>query len=356
MAGLPWRLSESDDAAAESQGKARPREVVCEMNHILIVSLSRSGGKLLRMLLDGHPELNVFPFEHWNRRSKNGIPTRRMGAFHRLSVEEKLATVGAAHVERKLKRLHPPAMLAEVMQTWQEEVVKAETMAAAYESLTRAYFTALGSPRDAVVVNHCGSLCRFTREQLDAVFGKGRHLLTIRDPRAVFTSMQGLLDRKFATRRVMKGKVQPAALERHIEKLEPIDSASGYLREFCEDYRTMVAQYAARSDVIRIRFEDLVRSPEAVMRRLATRLAIRWDTSLLSPTELGVAHSPNSSFARHGSGVHSQAADDWVGRIVPSVCHYIEDALAEEMSSLGYQRMGERGRPVFGAAPLLHDG
>jgi hypothetical protein len=337
-------------------GLRRSREAVSEMNHILIVSLSRSGGKLLRTLLDGHPQLNVFPFEHWNRKSKNEIPTRRIEAFDRLSVEEKLATAGAAHVERKLMRLHPPELLAEVMQTWRVEAASAATLAAAYQSLARAYFTALGRPRDAVVVNHCGSLCRFAREQLDAVFGKGRHLLTIRDPRGVYTSMQGLLDRKFATKRVTRGKVQPAALERHIEKLQTVDSASGYLREFCDDYRSMVARYAACPDVIRIRFEDLVRSPEAVMRRLATQLAIDWDMSLLSPTELGIDHSANSSFARQGSGIHVQAANDWAGRIVPSVCRYIEDALAEEMAALGYQRMGESGEPVLEVAPLLHNG
>ena len=326
------------------------------MNHVLIVSLSRSGGKLLRMLLDGHPELNAFPFEHWNRKSKNEIPTRRMEAFGRLSVEEKLATAGAAHAERKLMRVHPPALLAEVMQTWRVDAARAGTLAAAYESLARAYFTALGRPGDAVVVNHCGSLCRFTREQLDAVFGKGRHLLTIRDPRAVFTSMQGLLDRKFAIKRVTKGKVPPAALERHIEKLETVDSASGYLREFCQDYRTMVERYATCSDVIRIRFEDLVTSPEAIMRRLASQLTIRWDESLLSPTELGVVHSPNSSFVRQGSGIHVQAADDWVERIDPSVRTYIEDDLAEEMAALGYRRLDESGRrPVLDAAPLLND-
>src|SRR5262245_60344827 len=325
------------------------------MNHVLIVSLSRSGGKLLRTLLDGHPQLSVFPFEHWNRISKNKLPMRRMEAFDRLSIDDKLTTAGAVHVERKLKRLHPPPLLSEVVQSWRAGADGTTTLAAMYEGLARAYFTALGRPQDAIVVNHCGSLCRFSREQLDAVFGVGRHLLTIRDPRAVFSSMQGLLDRKFTIKRVKKGKVRPAALERHIEKLDTVDSASGYLREFCQDYRTMVERYAACSEVIRIRFEDLVRSPEATMRRLALQLTIRWDESLLSPTELGVAHSPNSSFARQGSGIHVQAADDWVERIDPSVRSYIEDDLADEMAALGYRRLDASGRPVLDAAPLLDD-
>jgi Sulfotransferase family len=322
------------------------------MNHLLIVSLSRSGGKLLRMLLDGHPAFNVFPFEHWNRSAKGKIPTRQMEAFDRLSVDDKLATAGAAHLERKLLHVHPEAGVA-VMQAWRVEAAGAATLAAMYESLARAYFTALGAANDAMVVNHCGSLCRFTRDQLDAVFGKGQHLLTIRDPRAVFTSMQGLRDRQFTAERIQKGKVSAAAVERHVERLEAIDSATGYLREFCHDYRNMVAHYAACPDVIRIRFEDLVTSPEATMRRLATTLAIRWDPTLLAPTRLGISHAPNSSFTRPGNGIHDRAANDWVDRLAPSVRSYIEETLTEEMAALGYQRLDRGGRTVLDSAPML---
>jgi hypothetical protein len=324
------------------------------MNHLLIVSLSRSGGKLLRMLLDGHPAFNVFPFEHWNRASKGKIPTRQMEAFDRLSVDDKLAAAGAAHVERKLLGVHPEARVA-VMHAWRVEAAGAATLAAMYESLARTYFTALGAAPDAVVVNHCGSLCRFTRDQLDAVFGKGRHVLTIRDPRAVFVSMEGLRDRKFAADRIQKGKVSAAAVARHVERAAAIDSAEGYLREFCTNYRNMVARYAACRDVIRMRFEDLVRSPEATMRRLATTLAIPWDPILLAPTQLRVSQAPNSSFNRPGNGIHERAADDWVDRLAPPVRSYIEETLMEEMAALGYQPMDRGGRTVLDSAPLLED-
>jgi hypothetical protein len=323
------------------------------MNHLLIVSLSRSGGKLVRTLLDGHPECNALPYEHWNRMSKNMIPTRRIEIFHRLSVDARLATAGAAHVQRKLKRLHPSTLVDDVMCAWRAEAARATSLGGMYASLATAYFTALGRPPDALVVNHCGSLSRFGREQLEMVYGAGRHLLTIRDPRAVFSSMQGLLYRKFTLKRVLKGKIPAAVLERHIQKLETTNGIFGYLREFCENYRSMVTRYAACPDVIRIRFEDLVRSPEPVMRRLASQLGIRWDAALLTPTELGVDHAPNSSFARSGSSVHAGAADDWVGRLPPAACRYIEEMLGEQMSALGYRRLGAGGPLVLNEAPLL---
>jgi hypothetical protein len=321
------------------------------MNHLLIVSLSRSGGKLLRMLLDGHPALNAFPFEHWNRRSKNKIPTRRMEIFTRLSDADKLETAGASHVERKLDRLHPQPLVAEVMRAWRVEAAAADSLAAMYQHLARAYFPAVGRARDAAVVNHCGSLCRFSREQVDAVFGKGTHLLTIRDPRAVFTSMEGLLDRKFS--REGDEKVSASTFERHVKKLQATDAVSGYLREFCDDYRRMVRGYAACRDVLRIRFEDLVTSPESTMRQIASQLMIEWQETLLEPTQLGASHRANSSFARQGAAIHDRAATDWAQRIDPSVCRYIEGALADEMAALGYQPMGREGGLLLDRAPLL---
>ena len=325
------------------------------MTHILIVSLSRSGGKLLRMLLDGHAALNVFPFEHWNRHSKNKIPTRRMEIFTRLDETDKLETAGASHVERKLGRLHPPSLVADVMHAWRLNAAGAESLPAMYEDLAHAYFPAVGRPRDGVVVNHCGSLCRFSRGDLDAVFGKGKHLLTIRDPRAVFTSMEGLLGRKFTGDGGGGDNVSASALERHLKKLEATNVVSGYLQEFCDDYRSMVAGYAACRDVLRIRFEDLVTTPESTMRHIAARLPIRWDETLLEPTQLGTAHRANSSFGRDGAAIHDRAASDWVQRLDPSVCRYIEGALADEMAALGYQPIEREGGPVLDRAPLLEE-
>jgi len=307
------------------------------MTHFLIVSLSRSGGKLLRMLLDGHPSVNAIPFEHWNRSSKGDFPARRIEAFARLSLDQKLATAGAPHVERKLRRFHPDSQVVDIMSRWRAASVDAQTLAAMYERFATNYFAAIGKDPARIVVNHCGSLCRLSREQLDALYGEGRHVLTIRDPRAVFASMEAMLYRKFTIKHVQKRKVSETMLERHIQKLEPIDGVSTYVREFCVDYRHMMSHHAARADVVRIRFEDLVTSPEEVTKQLAAQLAIPWDKSLLEPTEFGVARAANSSFGRQGVGIHSRAADDWVTRLSPATRRYLEENLEGEMAALGYQ-------------------
>jgi hypothetical protein len=323
------------------------------MTHVLIVSLSRSGGKLLRMLLDGHPDLNTLPYEHWNRPSKNDMPTRRMAALATVSEDQRLAIAGAAQVEAKLQRIHAKEMVARVMNAWRRETAEATTLPDMYRGLARAYFPAIGRAAEAPVVNHCGSLCRFKRVELDNVYGAGTHVVTIRDPRAVFTSMQGLLALKFTPERIDKGEVSASRLERHRKKLGTPGSPSGYLKEFCESYRHMVADYATSPEVVRLRFEDLVTSPEQVMRKFAERLGIGWNESLLHPTQLGHSHQANSSFARQGAAIHESAADDWMGRAEPSTCSYIEEALGPEMAALGYRRLDGTRRTTLDSAPLL---
>jgi hypothetical protein len=115
----------------------------------------------------------------------------------------------------------------------------------------------------------------------------------------------------------------------------------------------MVAHYAACPEVIRVRFEDLVTSPDATMRRVARQLELPWEATLLAPTQLGGSHAPNSSFARQGATIHGGAADDWVDRIDPAARRYIETALASAMGALGYRTGAERGRTVTDSAPLL---
>src|SRR5262249_57942792 len=110
----------------------------------LIVSLSRSGGKLMRMLLDGHPQLNAFPFEHWNRSSKGTFPAHKVAAFAAMSPDDRLATAGASLVEKKLRKLHPDPVVSNVMSHWRADSEQATTLPAMYESLARRYFSALG--------------------------------------------------------------------------------------------------------------------------------------------------------------------------------------------------------------------
>jgi hypothetical protein len=54
---------------------------------ILVVSLRRSGGKLVRWLLDGHPDIRALPFEHWHSDRKGKFPGSILNRLGRMSAE-----------------------------------------------------------------------------------------------------------------------------------------------------------------------------------------------------------------------------------------------------------------------------
>lgn len=68
--------------------------MLSQNDNILIVSLRRSGGKLLRRSLDGHPRIRALPFEHWHTAKKGRFPGPILERFGELSAEEKLAITG----------------------------------------------------------------------------------------------------------------------------------------------------------------------------------------------------------------------------------------------------------------------
>lgn len=283
---------------------------------ILVISLSRSGGKLVRTLLDGHPQIRALPFEHWHTQRKCRIDQSAIQRFSTLDAREKLDTCGAAHAERKIRGLHDAETAAATMNAWLRAAEAAVTPANLFPALVDAYFAQVGIAGSGnVVVNHSGSLCLFPRVDIEMLFGPARHVLSVRDPRAVWVSGDALRTRRHT-------------FDRARQMSEREDGASKYLRAFCEHYRVMLSEHASRPDVVALRFEDLVQSPEAVMRVLADRLDLVWDTRLLQPTQLGQPRRANSSFER-SSGIDASAAEDWVSRIAADDRDYIERKLGD---------------------------
>jgi hypothetical protein len=46
--------------------------------------------------------------------------------------------------------------------------------------------------------------------------------------------------------------------------------------------------------------------------------------------------------------VHPQAARDWVARIPPGACRFIEASLADEMNAFGYHPASATASPALG--------
>lgn len=280
--------------------------------NVLINSLRRSGGTLVGRLLDGHPECSVFPFEHVYTEKKLEFSWRSNLFFPLLPPEKKLLACGfGKSFARKVEASHPGAGLAAA---FHDDLLalaaRARSVASFYQPSSDLYFRRYhGEGLRAKLVNHVPNLCTLAESQLRRTFGRHRAILSVRDPRAVFASLQN---------------------KRNKEYTEAV------IPDFCRDWRKSVEdQHLGDPTVISFLFEDLVRQPEEVMADLAERLGIAFDEILLQPTRVGRPIGANSSFTR-SAGVDPSAADSWKAELGDRPRREIEERLGPLMAQLGY--------------------
>ncbi len=85
-----------------------------------------------------------------------------------------------------------------------------------------------------------------------------------------------------------------------------------------------------------VRFEDLATAPEGAMRGVAAFLGIEFDPCLLKPTVLGQAAGGNAFDGVAAFDVSARHVNRWRERITPQDAQIIEFHLADEMNAFGY--------------------
>ena len=111
------------------------------------------------------------------------------------------------------------------------------------------------------------------------VYPDGRLISIIRDPKNWF----------------------PSASRHNLEKYGDLGKALSQWNESAEGMLRNKERYGDRLSIIR--FEDLVKCTEAVMRYLAKFLSIQFDDILLTPTFNKIAIKPNTSFKLEAPGI-----------------------------------------------------
>ncbi len=194
--------------------------------NILVVSLRRSGGKLVRWLLDGHPDIRALPFEHWHSDKKGKFPGSILDRFHQLSAEEKLEVTGFPRVTiPKIVKARGPEVATALMKQLMVDADRAESSPELYEAFVHRYFKTVHAIDSGVrTVNHCGNLALMTADQIDRVFGPSIKIVIWRDPRAAYVSAKSELIRRGQS---------------------PTEAD---LRSFCREYRTRLQELFALAE------------------------------------------------------------------------------------------------------------
>jgi len=300
---------------------------------------AKTGTTLLIALLDGHPQLLVFPEETayfptaLNKYGKYG----RRAQFDYLT-KKALSRVlfGGPPEWEKMDYGHFP--IADFRERF--ETVAFDPKNAGKDLLVlmmETYAEMLGISLDSVVrwVEKTPANRRFIPEILER-FPHAKLLITMRDPRAILAAQIAL------------------------EKTRKTRAFSVY---YCVSHWLQAAQLALRAERKEIsgivtRYEDLVADPTSPMRRVCNFLEISFDRSVvLTPTKAGKFWPGNSATEREFTEVSGERAVSWQSELSMDEIGWVEWHCRELMPHFGYApRMSHRSLLHHWARPIREEG
>ena len=304
-----------------------------------IAGQAKSGTTLLVALLDGHPELLVFPQETAyfpTVLTKYGASGRR-AQFDYLTKQSfaKILFGGQARWGKHDYKNFPQQKFLETFEraAFDPSNANRDLLVLMIES----YAATLGLPLDRI--KRWVEKTPANRNYISAIFSrfpKARLLVTMRDPRAIMAAQIALektrKTKRFSVYYVIAHWLVAAKLARRVRNGE----ITGCV----------------------IPFEELVRAPAPMMEKVCSYLEIAFDPEVvLKPTKVGQVWSGNSAAAVNFSAISAEPATRWERELSPDEIGWVEWHCAKLMPEFGYEpRASQREmrhwiKPIPGERP-----
>lgn len=279
----------------------------------------KSGTTMLANLLDGHPQLSVYPIdlallyayfpEFIRAHSDAGERRTRLQQvlFGDLRRRIDPASLDVDALERvfftDLSDDHlgrPRALIGRLM--------------SAFQSLTGASGKRWGIFKETSIEIYAGEIL--------AWFPEARFIHLVRDPRDNFAALAGGVDGYYGRLGEDHNRTLASLLNR--------------VRTGFRMARSNRAQFGEERYLV-LRFEDLTTAPESSMHGVADFLRVDFVPSLLQPTMLGRPTGGNAFDGVVTFEVSARNVDRWRDRISPEDAQVIEFHLGEDMIEFGYE-------------------
>jgi len=278
---------------------------------ILISQVQRSGGTLLSQLFDNHPELMAHPSELYiGKPTKYFWPRLNLKAssddlfaslrepiaeVHAYKGYEKNSTAGTKTVEQVF---HPFIFLQDLQAEIFINLLKGFPAASQRQVLNcyvASYFGAWldyqGAYRPRKQIRYWTAFAprlmsdKENRQLFFLDYPDGYWIAILRDPVSWYAS----------------------AAQHQPSEYGDIDKA---IKIWQQSYEAVLDEQERNADrIIVLMFEDLVKSPTALMKKLAAKLSINFDEALLRPTFNSIPILADSSFEVSKHGILMEAAD-----------------------------------------------
>ena len=291
---------------------------------LFIGGCPKSGTTLLLALLDGHPQLAVLPEETAfleDRREYLTLKTHQ-AKLRRLLEKTELRLLANGWFEPEREGNSADARnythfdcrrfvaLAEALtnQPWMNDALL-------FSETIRAYAMVLGADwRNClgwVEKTPSNAVCP---DALDELFPDARLIQLVRDPRAVFASRK----------------------KRLLHRCGCYAKAHRLVREWNHSSREIPRLRRNPSRFLVIRYEDLVKNPEEVMRKVCRLGGFDFSERLLEPTRAGRGWQCNSSFQQTLKGITATPVDQWKDYLTEQEVWWIEMHCRKGMELANY--------------------
>lgn len=165
----------------------------------------------------------------------------------------------------------------------------------------------------------------------------------VRDPRATLASKKARTTSEWQDSREAKGAIVNREL-----LFDPIIDSYRW-RQHVKAGENAGKQYP--DQLMRIRYEDLVRSPEANVKRITNFLGIEYRPELM---DVNVVNATAISPDDNQKGIRTVAVDKWRKSLSPEELHFIQLILRRDMAELQYDRVpSDAGVITWAKTPFI---
>ncbi|MBM4134852.1 MAG: sulfotransferase [Nitrospira sp.] len=302
------------------------------MRPLFIGGYPKSGTTLLLSLLDGHPEVAVFPEE--TRFFGHLLPLMRSGASREAVLDQAFNHTGVRFFRegvfddgagvRDYSAIDFALYQRTVESLWASSGYSQAGLLIAMVS-AYAQITGQDLARKRYWIEKSPGTEHFATEIL-RLFPEASFVYTLRDPRANYFSYR---------KKKEKYLKYTMSVEEFI--LAWIRSLQAILR----GVKACSAMAASGQDVhnryLVILYEELVRDPRGVMEKLAKQIGLSWDDCLMSPTRMNRPWEGNSMHGYAFAGVSSEPVMVWRAELDPNESAFIDSVLgANILRELGW--------------------
>jgi len=280
---------------------------------LFVVGAPRTGTTLVRDILNRHPQVHLFDEVHfferiWDERARWGDLSDAVS--RRQAIDRLRSVVQEFGSDQEVAGVLNPDAFMERMQR----------EGGGYRGLLAALLKTGAELHGAIVWGDSSPQDVLYLPQIFEWFPDARVIALVRDPRDFLSSYKNYHRRGVSSYR---------------ERYNPLTNSILWRSSM-----TAVLESARQSwgaGVLRMRYEDLVRDPEAQVRRLCAHAGIHYDPALLDVPRSNSSFTPDAETGAK-RGISAGSVDRWKTALTPTEIWIAERVTGRCMHEFGYER------------------